>query len=53
LIGKQFIVVYAWGEPSNSDLNTDFLIESDSDFQKFLSEYSTHPPPPNFPNKCN
>jgi hypothetical protein len=53
LIGKQFVVVYALGNPSNSDLNTDFLIESDIDFQEFKSEYSTSPPPPDFPNKCN
>jgi hypothetical protein len=52
LIGKSFIVVYALGNPSNTDLNTDFLIKSDADFQKFKGEYPNSPPPPDFPNKC-
>lgn len=53
LVGKSFVVVYALGEPSNSDLNTDFLIESDADFQEFKQEYSSTPPSPDFPNKCD
>jgi len=53
LIGKRFVVVFSLGNPSNSDLNTDFLIESDADFQKFKREYLNGPPPPDFPNKCN
>lgn len=52
LIGKKIVVVYALGNPSNSDLNTDFLIESDADFQEFKGEYSHAPPSPDFPNKC-
>lgn len=52
LIGKQFVVVYDLVEPSRSDLNTDFLIDSDSDFQEFKKEYQNDPPPPDFPNKC-
>lgn len=53
LLGKYFIVVYALGNPSNSDLNTDFSMESDTDFQDFKSKYSTNPPPPDFPNSCD
>jgi len=52
LIGKQFIVIYALGNPSNSDLNTDFLIETEQDFDDFKSEYSAEPPAPDFPNNC-
>lgn len=53
LVGKQFIVIYALGDQSNSDLNTDYLIESEQDFDDFKSDYSSGPPPPDFPNKCN
>ena len=52
LIGKQFIVIYALGDPSNSDLNTDFLIETEADFDNFSSDYSSGPTPPDFPNNC-
>lgn len=52
LIGKRFIVIYASGYPSDSDLNTDFLIETEQDFDDFKSEFSAGPPTPDFPNKC-
>ncbi|MGF1564324.1 MAG: hypothetical protein ACFCUH_03050 [Flavobacteriales bacterium] len=52
LIGKQFIVIYALRDPSNSDLNTDYLIESEQEFDDFESEFSSAPPSPDFPNNC-
>jgi len=52
LIGKQFIVIYALRDQSNSDLNTDYLIESEQDFDDFESEFSSAPPSPDFPNNC-
>jgi hypothetical protein len=52
LIGKRFVVIYEKNNPSNNDLNTDFYIETDLDFQNFESEYSTYTPSPDFPNKC-
>jgi len=53
MIGKQFVVVYELSDPSNSDLNTDFIIKENSDFIEFLNVYtSTNPPPPDFPNNC-
>ncbi|TVR41393.1 MAG: hypothetical protein EA392_01550 [Cryomorphaceae bacterium] len=51
-IGKQFVVIYEIGNESNSDLNTNYLIESEQDFEDFKSEFSSGPPPPNFPNNC-
>ena len=52
LIGKQFIVIYAKGDNSNSDLNTDYLIESQQDFDDFKSKFTSGPPSPDFPNNC-
>lgn len=52
LIGKQFIVVYAQEDHSKSDLNTDFLIESQQDFNDFQLKYEAGPPSPDFPNTC-
>ena len=52
IIGRQFVVIYQQSDPNNSDLNFDFLIESDIDFQEFEDEYQNNPPPPDFPNKC-
>jgi hypothetical protein len=52
LIGKRFIVVHALGNPDNSDLNTDFFIESESDFQEFKEKHTTNSPKPDFPKKC-
>lgn len=52
LLGKKFIVVFDADDASNSDLNVDFPIGSESDFTEFTTEYSSGPPPPDFPNKC-
>lgn len=52
LIGKQFIVIYAKGDNSNSDLNTDYLIETQQDFDDFKSKFASGPPSPDFPNNC-
>jgi hypothetical protein len=52
LMDKQFVVVYEKNNPSNNDLNTDFYIETDLDFQEFKTQYSTSAPNPDFPNKC-
>jgi len=52
IIGKSYVVVYALEDPSNSDLNMKFFIESDTDFNDFLSEYQNNPPPQDFPRKC-
>lgn len=52
LIGKRFVVVYSLEDSSNSDLNTDFIIDTDLDFQEFEVEYENSPPSPDFPNKC-
>jgi hypothetical protein len=52
LIGKQFIVIYSIEDESNSDLNTDYFIKSEQDFDDFKSEFSSGPPPPDFPGNC-
>ena len=52
LIGKQFIVIYSISDESNSDLNTDYLIESEQDFDDFKSEFPSGPPSPDFPINC-
>lgn len=52
LIGKQFIVIYALGDESNNDLNINFAIESEQDFEDFKSKFSSGPPAPDFPNNC-
>ncbi|MEZ4720661.1 MAG: hypothetical protein R2813_02160 [Flavobacteriales bacterium] len=51
-IGKQFVVVYELADPSNSDLNIDFLIETDDDFESFLNEHQDSKLQPDYPNKC-
>lgn len=52
LVGKQFIVVYALDNPSNSDLNIDYMLETNQDFDDFKSKYAAGPPSPDYPNKC-
>jgi hypothetical protein len=52
VIGKQFVVIYQKGDPSNSDLNTDYLIETNQDFEDFKTEFSSAPPSPDVPDNC-
>lgn len=53
LIDKRFVVVFAKDNISNNDLNTDFLIDTEADFEKFRTDHQNGPPPPDFPNKCD
>lgn len=53
MIGLQFIVIYALSDKTNSDLNTDYLIESEQDFIDFNTEFSSGPPSPDYPNNCD
>lgn len=54
MIGKKFVVVYNTDNPAESDLNTNYLIESTSDFDKYVAEFVVTPPKPDFPRKkCN
>lgn len=53
LVGRQFIVIYELANPSNSDLNVDYLIESEQDFEDFADKYSSEPPSPDFPENCD
>lgn len=53
MIGKKFVVVYSLKDPSNSDLNTNFYIGSESDFTEFTVKYADAPPPPDFPSNCD
>lgn len=52
LIGKQFVVIFELSDPSNSNLNTNYFIQSDQDFLDFTDEYLDGPPDPKFPRKC-
>jgi|GEM_PF-2118093 len=52
LINRQFLVIYAIDDESNSDLNTNYMIESEQDFNDFKSEFISGPPSPDFPNHC-
>ena len=46
LIGKLFLVVYKKSNPEESDLNFDYLIESEADFEDLLEEFESFPPEP-------
>lgn len=52
LLGKRVVVIYEANNPSNSDLNTDYFIGTEDDFNDFITEFSSSPPPPDFPNNC-
>lgn len=52
LIGNKYIVIYEFADPSNSDLNFDFPIWNETDYQEFITEFAGNPPPPDFPNHC-
>ena len=52
MLGRSFLVVYALGEPLNSDLNTDHSLTTEMDLQQFTDEHQGSPPPPDFPNRC-
>lgn len=51
LIGKSYLVVYELGNPSNSDLNTDYSVESVYDFLELTNQFENNPPKPAWP-KC-
>lgn len=52
LIGNQFLVIYERKNPSNSDLNLNYLIETEQDFEELKTEFSSAPPSPDFPRNC-
>ena len=51
LIGKSFLVVYRINDPSESDLNMDYHIESKAKLQQLKDEFVNNPPKPGWP-KC-
>jgi len=54
MIDKEFVVVYNTDNPAESDLNTNYRIESTTDFDKYVAEFAVTPPNPDFPRKkCN
>lgn len=45
-IGKSFLVVYELSAPSNSNLNTDYRIESESELGELTLQFEEEPPKP-------
>lgn len=50
LVGKSFVVVYKADSPDESDLNTDYRVESLGEFQQYEDEFENNPPEPDWPN---
>lgn len=49
-IGRSYLVVYELSNPSNSNLNTDYEIESEYDFYVLSNELENAPPKPAWPD---
>lgn len=48
-IGKSYLVVYELSNPSNSNLNTDYEIQSEYDFYLLTNQFEEEPPKPAWP----
>lgn len=46
LIGKSFLVVYKLTDIDDNDLNFNYLIESDDEFEKLVESFENDPPTP-------
>jgi len=46
LIGRSYLVVYKLSDPNKSDLNFNYYIEDEQEFQELLKEFETNPPTP-------
>lgn len=51
LIGKKYLVVYSSNNPTESDLNFDYPIETEEEFQELKVKFASTPPNPDWP-KC-
>jgi hypothetical protein len=45
-VGYKYLVVYKLSDPSVSDLNFNYLIKSEEDFQDLLVQFESDPPTP-------
>lgn len=48
--GTFYMVIYEIGNPSNHELNMNYRINSDEDFEDFIEKYEDNPPPPSGAN---
>jgi len=46
MVGRQFLVVFKFSEPSKSDMNFKYRINSEQDFLDLLEKFKDNPPKP-------